>query len=108
MWCNRPPTTRPTAPPTRAALNRRLLSPVLTVFRIVATPQAGCARNKPPKPALPGRPFDFGVWGNLAKVFGRHPFLWLLPTNQGIEGNGIFFEPKMSLDGGREAGIFPK
>jgi hypothetical protein len=25
-------------------------------------------------------------------VLGRHPILWLLPTNQGIEGNGIFFE----------------
>ena len=33
---------------------------------------------------------------NFAKVFGRHPFLWLLPTNQGIEGNGIFFELNLS------------
>ena len=41
---------------------------------------------------LAGRPFDFSARANLSKVFGRHPVLWLLPTNQGIEGNGIFFE----------------
>jgi len=54
--------------------------------------QGGCSRRKPPKPPLAGRPFDFSARTNLAKVLGRHPILWLLPTNQGIEGNGIFFE----------------
>ena len=56
-----------------------------------------CCSRKRAKPQLPGRPFDFGVRGNLSKVFGRHPLLWLLPTNQGMEGNGIFFE--LSVDG---------
>ena len=54
--------------------------------------QNGCAYRKKPKPPLAGRPFDFSPRANLAKAFGRHPILWLLPTNHGIEGNGIFFE----------------
>ena len=54
--------------------------------------QAGCARHKPPKQPVPGRPFDFGARGNLSRSFGRHPLMWCLPTNQGVEGNGIFFE----------------
>ena len=54
--------------------------------------QAGCARHKPRKPPMAGRPFDFGASGNLVRAFGRHPLLWLLPTNRGVEGNGIFFE----------------
>ena len=54
--------------------------------------QAGCKRHKPPKPPVPGRPFDFGLLGNWSRACGRHPLLWLLPTNQGVEGNGIFFE----------------
>ena len=54
--------------------------------------QGGCSRRKRPKTPLAGRPFDFSARANLAKVLGRHPILWLLPTNQGIEGNGIFFE----------------
>ena len=54
--------------------------------------QVGCARHKPPKPRVSGNPFDFGVKGNFARACGRHPLLWLLPSNQGVEGNGIFFE----------------
>jgi len=54
--------------------------------------QNGCAYRKKPKPPLAGQPFDFAARANLAKAFGRHPVLWLLPTNHGIEGNGIFFE----------------
>ena len=61
--------------------------------------QWGCARHKPRKPPLAGRPFDFGARGNLGRVCGRHPLLWLLPTNQGVEGNGIFFE----LSGGSDS-----
>ena len=54
--------------------------------------QMNCIRRKPPKQPIAGRPFDFGVRGNFARACGRHPLLWLLPTNQGVEGNGIFFE----------------
>jgi palmitoyltransferase len=54
--------------------------------------QSGFARNKPAKQPIPGRPFDFGPRGNFGRACGRHPFLWCLPTNQGVEGNGIFFE----------------
>jgi hypothetical protein len=54
--------------------------------------QGGCSKRKRPKPPLAGRPFDFSARANVSKVLGRHPVLWLLPTNQGIEGNGIFFE----------------
>ncbi len=61
--------------------------------------QWGCSRQKPPKPPLAGRPFDFGPRGNLARTCGRHPLLWLLPTNQGVEGNGIFFELSGGGDG---------
>ena len=64
--------------------------------------QGGCSRRKRPKLPLAGRPFDFSARANLAKVLGRHPVLWLLPTNQGIEGNGIFFELS-----GPEAGVDP-
>ena len=60
--------------------------------------QVGCARHKPPKPKLTGRPFDFGLKGNFTRACGRFPLLWCLPTNQGVEGNGIFFEV-MQLDG---------
>ena len=62
------------------------------------------AKLPPPKPSRSGRPFDFGPRGNFGKVFGRHPFLWLLPTNQGIEGNGIFFELSEKGVGGGEDG----
>lgn len=54
--------------------------------------QGGCLRQKPPKQPIPGQPFDFGPRGNFGRACGRHPLLWLLPTNQGVEGNGIFFE----------------
>ena len=57
--------------------------------------QGGWKRNKPPKPVLAGKPFDFGIKGNFLRAFGRQPFLWFLPTNQGVEGNGIFFELKL-------------
>ena len=59
--------------------------------------QWGCSRKRP-KPAFVTQPFHFGVCGNFAKVFGRHPLLWLLPTNQGMEGNGIFFEVEPHAD----------
>ena len=45
---------------------------------------------------IPGRPFDFGPKGNWARACGRNPLLWLLPSNQGVEGNGIFFELNVS------------
>ena len=54
--------------------------------------QASMKPNKPPKVPIPGRPFDLGVRRNMSRVCGRHPLMWLLPTNQGVEGNGIFFE----------------
>lgn len=72
------------------AFHLALISQGLTAPSLLR--KVGCARNKPPKPPLQGQPFDFGPRGNLARVFGRHPFLWLLPTNQSIVGNGIFFE----------------
>ena len=72
---------------------------------------------------LPANPFDFGVRANFVKVrscaarlppaactahlraspfqiFGKHPILWLLPTNQGIEGNGIFYELSVESQAG--------
>ena len=58
--------------------------------------QLGCTSRKPPKPPIPGRPFDFGPKGNWARACGRNPLLWLLPSNQGVEGNGIFFELNVS------------
>ena len=54
--------------------------------------QGGCARHKPPKRAIAGRPFDFGVRGNFHRACGKTPLLWFLPTNAGVEGNGIFFD----------------
>ena len=54
--------------------------------------QAGCLRHKPPKRNIAGAPFDFGVRGNFYRTFGKSPLLWLLPTNAGVEGNGIFFD----------------
>ena len=60
--------------------------------------QSGCMAQKPPKPRMQGRPFDFGLRGNFARACGKHPLLWLLPTNQGVEGNGIFFE--LNIRGG--------
>lgn len=54
--------------------------------------QSGCSRDKPPKSKIAGNPFDFGLKGNCVRTCGRHPLLWLLPSNQGVEGNGIFFE----------------
>ena len=86
--------------------------------------QCGCSRRKRPKPPLPANPFDFGVRANFVKVrscparpppdrhaltraraspsqiFGKHPILWLLPTNQGIEGNGIFYELSVESQAG--------
>ena len=35
--------------------------------------------------------FDYGVLNNFALALGTYPFLWPLPTRNGIEGNGIFF-----------------
>ena len=49
---------------------------------------------------MTGRPFDFGPSGNLGRVCGRHPLLWALPTNQGVEGNGIFFELAFGSESG--------
>ena len=68
--------------------------------------QASCTRHKPPKPKVAGRPFDFGIKGNFVRACGRHPMLWLLPSNQGVEGNGIFFELRMedSHADGRDGG----
>ena len=34
------------------------------------------------------------------QIFGKHPILWLLPTNQGIEGNGIFYELSVESQAG--------
>ena len=36
----------------------------------------------------------------LPQIFGKHPILWLLPTNQGIEGNGIFYELSVESQAG--------
>ena len=58
--------------------------------------QSGFTANKPAKPRLSGRPFDFGLRGNFARACGKQPLLWLLPTNHGVEGNGIFFELNLS------------
>lgn len=60
--------------------------------------QSGLVGAKPPKPRQQaGRsPFDFGLRGNFARTCGKQPLLWLLPTNQGVEGNGIFFELNVS------------
>ena len=60
--------------------------------------QCGLVGAKPPKPRQQaGRsPFDFGLRGNFARTCGKQPLLWLLPTNQGVEGNGIFFELNVS------------
>ncbi len=60
--------------------------------------QWGCSRKAPKPPPTVPRPFDYGALGNLRKVFGKHPVLWLLPTNQGMEGNGIFFEVEPHAD----------
>ena len=35
--------------------------------------------------------FDYGVVNNFALTLGVYPMLWLMPTREGIEGNGIFF-----------------
>jgi len=40
----------------------------------------------------------FGAKGNFVRACGRHPLLWMLPTNQGVEGNGIFFELNVAGD----------
>ena len=58
---------------------------------------------KPPKPPLVGRPFDFGPVSNFGRACGKHPLLWLLPTNQGVDGNGIFFE--INLGAASEGGV---
>ena len=61
--------------------------------------RSGLVSSKPPKARQAGRsPFDFGLRGNLSRVCGKQPLLWLLPTNQGVEGNGIFFELNLSYD----------
>ncbi len=62
--------------------------------------QLGCERRKPPKPGIVRRPFDAGLRGNFRRTCGRHPLLWLLPTNQGVEGNGIFFDNYGGVDAG--------
>ena len=64
--------------------------------------QIGCKRHKPPKPKIAGRPFDLGYKGNFLRACGRHPLLWMLPTNQGVEGNGIFFEVQLDGSGGAD------
>jgi len=62
--------------------------------------QSGLVGAKPPKPRHARQsPFDFGLRGNLSRACGRQPLLWLLPTNQGVEGNGIFFETNVSSEG---------
>ena len=50
------------------------------------------APHKPPKRDIGGRPFDFGARGNFLRTCGKTPLLWFLPTNAGVEGNGIFFD----------------
>ena len=54
--------------------------------------QIGCTPHKPPKARLATSPFDFGMLGNFRRTCGKFALLWLLPTNHGLEGNGIFFE----------------
>ena len=61
--------------------------------------QGGFSAQKPPKASLAGRsPFHFGVASNFGRTCGKQPLLWCLPTNQGVEGNGIFFEVNLPTD----------
>ena len=41
--------------------------------------------------------FDYGMVNNFALTLGVYPLLWLLPVRTGIEGNGIFYPEKHSV-----------
>jgi len=41
-------------------------------------------------------PFDKGLFSNFTQVFGDNPLYWLIPTRNGISGNGLSFPVKFS------------